>query len=230
LPSPDDPIEESTMPDDQGVYLAEPSAPSGPQRAGVVVVHDWYGQLPHVRAACDELAAAGLTALAVDLYGGRTTTDPEQAEALADGMDRAAATTRVDEATRTLRARVEGGPVGVLGWSLGGMYALAQATAGTVDAAAIYYAALDEDDAAQIHCPVLLHLAENDEFDPPEFYDRFVAALKAAGTEVAVHTWPGTEHSFANRDVALHVPDAAAKAWSITFQFLRNRLAGTAAG
>ena len=57
------------MPDDQGFYLAEPS---GPGRAGVVLVHDWYGLLPHVRAACDELAAAGLVALAPD----RTTAAP----------------------------------------------------------------------------------------------------------------------------------------------------------
>jgi dienelactone hydrolase len=49
------------MPDDHGFYLA---GPSGPERAGVLVVHDWYGLLAHVRAACDQLAAAGLVALA----------------------------------------------------------------------------------------------------------------------------------------------------------------------
>jgi len=215
------------MSEDARGHLAEPA---GPAAAGVLVVHDWYGLLPHVRAACDELAAAGLVALAPDLYGGRTTTDPEQAEALMEELERAAARARLDEAVGTLRARSGGGPLGVLGWSLGGMFALLQATTGTVDAAAVYYAALDDDDAALIDCPVLLHLAEVDEFDPPEFYDRFVSALRAAGTEVAVHTWPGTEHSFANRDVALHAPDAAAEAWSITVRFLRDRLAGAAAG
>ena len=215
------------MPDDQGFYLAEPT---GPGRAGVVLVHDWYGQLPHVRALADELAGAGLAALAVDLYGGRTTTDPGEAETLAGEMDRATAPTRLDEAVQTLEAKVDGGPVGVVGWSLGGMYAVDLATRGDVDAAAIYYAAGDEDDAARIHCPVLLHLAEADEFDPPEFYDGFVNALRAAGTEVEVHTWPGTEHSFANRDVALHAPGAAAEAWAITVRFLRDRLAGDASG
>jgi carboxymethylenebutenolidase len=197
------------MPDDQGFYLAEPS---GPARAGVVLVHDWYGQLPHVRAMADELAAAGLAALAVDLYDGRTTTDPGQAETLAGQMDRAAAPARLDDAAETLKARTDGGPVGVLGWSLGGMWAV------------------DQDDAAKLRCPVLLHLAETDEFDPPEFYDGFVNTLRANGTEVEVHTWPGTEHSFANRDVALHAPDQAAEAWSITVRFLRDHLLGPAAG
>jgi carboxymethylenebutenolidase len=215
------------MADDQGFYLAEPSRAG---RAGVLVVHDWYGLLPHVRAICDELAAAGLVALAPDLYDGRTTTDPGQAEALMEGLDQATARARLDEAVGTVRARAGGGPVGVLGWSLGGMYAVGQAARGNVDAAALYYAAGDEDDAAKIHCPVLLHLAETDEFDPPEFFSAFVDALRAAGTEVEVHTWPGTGHSFANRDVALYAPDAAAEALAITVGFLRDRLAGAASG
>ena len=106
------------MTENDGTYLAEPTRAAG---AGVLVVHDWYGLLPHVRAAGDELAAAGLVALAPDLYGGRTATDPAQAEALMEGMDKAAARARLDEAVATLRDRVGGGPVGVLGWSLGGM-------------------------------------------------------------------------------------------------------------
>jgi carboxymethylenebutenolidase len=215
------------MPDDQGFHLAEPS---GPPRAGVVVVHDWYGQLPHVRAAADELAAAGLMAVAPDLYEGRTATDPEQAESLAGEMNRAAARGRLKEAVTMARARAGGGPVGVLGWSLGGSYAIGLAGGGDVDAAVLYYAAGDADDAARLHCPVLLHLAETDEFDPPELYEGFVTALRAAGTEVEVHTWPGTEHSFANRDVALHAPDQATEAWSITVRFLRDHLLGGAAG
>jgi carboxymethylenebutenolidase len=90
------------MSENVGGYLAEPD---GPAAAGVLVAHDWYGLLPHVRAACDELAAAGLVALAPDLYGRRTTTDPEQAEALMKGLDQAAARARLDEAVGTLRER-----------------------------------------------------------------------------------------------------------------------------
>jgi len=107
---------------------------------------------------------------------------------------------------------------------MGGFRVLLQATTGAFDAAAVYYAALDAEQAASIHCPVLLHLAERDEFDPPEVFDQFVAGLRAAGTPVEARTWPGTEHSFANADVALHAPTQAAEAWSITVRFLRDHL------
>jgi carboxymethylenebutenolidase len=209
------------MPDQEGVYLAEPSQPGG---GGVLVVHDWYGLLPHVRTLCDELAAAGLVALAPDLYEGRTTTDPERAEALLQAMDSAKARARLDAAAADLRERTGGGPVGGLGFSMGGFRVLLQATTGVFDAVAVYYAALDEEQAASIRCPVLLHLAEHDEFDPPEFYEQFIAALRAAGTPVEARTWPGTEHSFANADVALYAPTGAAEAWPITVRFLRDHL------
>jgi carboxymethylenebutenolidase len=212
------------MPDHEERYLAEPSGPSGSEGAGVLVLHDWYGLLPHVRSTCDELAAAGLVAVAPDLYEGRTTLGPQQAEALMEALDSATVRARVDAATAALRERAGDGPVGGLGFSMGGFRTLLEATTGAYDAVAVYYAALDEEQAASIHCPVLLHMAEEDEFDPPEVYQNFAAALQAAGTEVQSHTWPGAKHSFANRDVALYAPDQAAEAWSITVQFLRDHL------
>jgi carboxymethylenebutenolidase len=212
------------MPGDDDFYLAEPS---GPRRAGVLVLHDWYGLLPHVRTACDQLAAVGLVALAPDLYDGRSTTDPEQAEALQQAtgaMDTAKVGVRLDAAAADLRERTGAGPVGGLGFSMGGFYTLLRATTGAYDAIAVYYATLEEEQAASIHCPVLLHMAEQDEFDPRETYEGFAAGLQAAGNEVQAHTWPGTEHSFANSDVALYAPTPAVEAWSITVNFLRDHL------
>jgi len=212
------------MPDHDGFYLAEPS---GPARAGVMVLHDWYGLLPHVRSACDELAAVGLVALAPDLYDGRSTTDPQQAEAIqqaSGAMDLARVGARLDAATAELRRRAGDGPVGGLGWSMGGFHTLLRATKGAYDVIAVYYATLEPEQAGEVRCPVLLQMAEEDEFDPRETYEAFAAALGAAGTEVQAHTWPGTEHSFANRDVALYVPAAADQAWPITVRFLRDHL------
>jgi carboxymethylenebutenolidase len=205
--------------DDGRAHVAEPS---GPPAGGVLVVHDWYGRLPHVRQACDDLAEAGLLALAPDLYDGRTTTEAERLmAALEDGRARA----RLADATDELRARTGGRRVGALGFSMGGTLVLQEATTGRFDAVAAYYAALLARGYPPIRCPVLLHLAEVDDWEPPDLPERFAAELRAAGTEVETHTWPGAEHSFANPDVPLHAPGPAAEAWTITVGFLRRHLA-----
>ena len=208
--------------DDGRAHVAEPS---GPPVGGVLVVHDWYGRLPHVRQACDDLAEAGLLALAPDLYDGRTTTDPGEAERLMAALEGGRARTRLADATDELRARTGGRRVGALGFSMGGMLVLEEATRGKFNAVAAYYAALQPREHPPIRCPVLLHLAEVDDWEPPDVPERFAAELRAAGTEVETHTWPATEHSFANPDVPLHAPGPAAEAWVITVGFLRRHLA-----
>jgi carboxymethylenebutenolidase len=209
------------MDDDGRAYVAEPA---GPPAGGVVVVHDWFGRLPHVRLACDDLAEAGLVALAPDLYDGRTTTDPEQAEQLMGALDAGRAGARLAAAADELRGRTGGRRVGALGFSMGGSLVLLEATSGKLDAVAAYYAALEEHERAPIPCPVLLQLAEADDWEPPDTPERFAVGLRAAGTEVEVHTWPGTGHSFANRDVPAHAAAQAAEAWAVTVAFLRRHL------
>jgi carboxymethylenebutenolidase len=206
---------------DGGAYVAEPA---GPPAGGVVVAHDWFGLLPHVRLACDGLAEGGLAALAPDLYDGRATTDPEQAERLMGALDAGRAGARLTAAADELRGRTGGRRVGALGFSMGGSLVLLEATTGKLDAVAAYYAALGEHERAPIPCPVLLQLAEVDDWDPPDTPERFAVELRAAGTEVEVHAWPGTGHSFANPDVAAHAPAQAAEAWAVTVAFLGRHL------
>jgi carboxymethylenebutenolidase len=203
-------------------YQAEPSS-GGP---GVLVVHDWYGLLPGVEAACDALAAAGFVAFAPDLYDGHSTTDPGQAEELMRGLDAAQARERLALATGHLRGRrkVGGGKVGAVSYSMGGSLALAYATTGELGAIVAYYATIAPSKGTPIRCPVLLHLAEDDEFDPAETPEVLVAALHEAGTEAEARTWPGTEHSFANPDAAVYQAAAAESAWAETVAFLGRHL------
>jgi len=205
-------------------YLAEPAGP-GP---GVLVAHDWFGLLPHVRAACDDLAARGYLALAPDLYQGRSTTDPAEAEKLMDSLEQAEARRRVGDAAAFLRGHrlLDPSRVGAVGFSMGGSLALQEATAGAFDAVVAYYAALEPDERALITNPVLLHLAEDDEWDPPDMPLLFLQELRAAGTPAQARTWPGTDHSFANPDAAQYDPRAAEAAWAQTLAFLDAQLRG----
>jgi len=203
-------------------YLAD-SADPGP---GVLVVHDLYGQLPHVRELCDSLAEAGFTALAPDLYGGRSTREDAEAERLLAGLDVVRSRGMLTSAARQMRAHPKVKPerIGAVGFSMGGWLALLTATTGVLDAVVAYYAALQRDERSHIECPVLVQLAQIDDWDPPETPDSFIAELEASGTTAELTTWPGTRHSFANADVPAYAPDQARWAWIETVEFLGRHL------
>jgi len=57
-------------------YLAIPEKVKG---AGVIVIQEWWGLVPHIKDVCDRFAAAGYVALAPDLYHGETTKSPNEA-------------------------------------------------------------------------------------------------------------------------------------------------------
>jgi len=192
---------------------------------GVVVVHDWYGPLPHVADFADELTMAGFDVELVDVYDGATTRDPGRAEELAEALDGSAAREAITAAVERLKfagARY----IGAVGFSLGGSLVLRAARDGELDAVVVYYASGDPAEAARITCPVQLHLAAQDEFESADDIDAFVSALRAVGTPVDTFTYPGTEHSFANADVVLADPRAAEVALARTIGFLHARLAG----
>ncbi|WP_407344165.1 dienelactone hydrolase family protein [Pengzhenrongella phosphoraccumulans] len=202
-----------------------PRAARGSSGPAVVVVHDWYGPLPHLADFADELTMAGFDVELVDLYDEVTTDDPGRAEVLAEALDGPDALEQIAAAAERLR---DGGAshVGAVGFSLGGSLVLRSAAAGEFDAVVVYYATCDVDDAARLTCPVQLHLAQHDEFESADDVEEFVAAVRAGGATVDDFLYRGTEHSFANADVALSDPHAAEVALARTIGFLHARLAG----
>jgi len=160
------------------------------------------------------------------LAGGPTTTDPAQAEELLASLDVAEARERLALGTRHLREhrRVGGGKVGAVGFSMGGDLVLRYAATGDLDAVVAYYAALEPDRREPIPCPVLLQLAEVDEFEPPDTPATHLDDLRQGGTDATARTWPGTQHSFANPDVAPYDRAAATSAWADSVAFLGRHL------
>lgn len=202
-------------------YLAE-AAPGAP---GVVVVHDWYGLLPHVRERCDALASEGFTALAVDLYAGRSTTSETEAEQLRDAMDWGAARRQTEAAVLRLRgAGISAPRIGAVGFSIGGQMVLQSATLGAFDAAVAYYGVLHRHDWGPIPCPVLLQVVDAVDWDPPDLPERFAEAVSGAGGVIELKVYADTVHSFANADVEAFNAGAAATAWADTVAFLHDVL------
>src|SRR5579872_1734962 len=58
-------------------YLSKAGSGKGP---GVIVIQEWWGLVGHIKSVCDRFAVEGFTALAPDLYHGKATTEPDEAQ------------------------------------------------------------------------------------------------------------------------------------------------------
>lgn len=214
-------------------YLSVPDTGSGP---GMLVLMEIFGVTGYIREAADRLAVLGYVALAPDLYR-RTRPGAEFAhdeqtlpEALQAGqeLDTAGAIEDAVVALKHLRGLPEvKGPVGVLGFCLGGTlaYAVAQ-EADPATAVAYYGSGIPEmlPASAQIACPVLFHFGGEDPFIPRDQAEQVAAAAEArAGWESHIHDDGG--HAFDNWDAPMFSrPAAAARAWGQTSEFLARTL------
>src|SRR5207302_1274476 len=78
-------------------YLATPAAGKGP---GVLVIQEWWGLVRHIKTVCDRLATEGFTALAPDMYHGKTASEPDAAGKLFMALNIAQAAKETDAAIK----------------------------------------------------------------------------------------------------------------------------------
>jgi carboxymethylenebutenolidase len=211
------------------MHLALPASPAhaGVARAGVIVLHPWWGLNEDVIAYTDRLADAGFAATAPDLYAGQVAFTIAEAEGLSDSLDEDIADAFVLAALDELGAAV-GDPaarMGAVGFSMGGAWALwlpAQRT--EVAATVVYYGSIEGPSLTRARTPILGHFAETDPYESDEGVVAFEKTLRTANREVAIHRYPGTGHWFAEPSKDAYVADAAELAFNRTVEFLRAHL------
>jgi carboxymethylenebutenolidase len=197
----------------------------------VLVIQEWWGLNDWVKEQARALAKEGYASLAVDLYRGKVTSNPDEAHQLMMGLppDRAMRDLEAAYAFLQGRADVKKDRIGSIGWCMGGRYSLALAVEEpTLAAAVAYYGAPPTDDAAiaKIKAPVLGNFGGDDKGPSPEQVRAFEAAMKKAGKSADLKIYEGAPHAFAN----VNNPwggyrEAAAKdAWSRTLAFLAQHL------
>jgi carboxymethylenebutenolidase len=190
----------------------------------VVILHDWYGRLPWLEPYARFIASRGYRVAVPDFYEGVATIDASTAGHLLARVDIGLALASIDDVIES--ARASGSQrVGEIGFSIGGWLALLHAQGGDTDAVVAYYSTLGEKDHGVIPCPVLLHYAETDEWEPGGTPDDFISRLKDHGTPVNQFSYIGTKHSFANATILAAVDvQAAALASARTVAFLDRLL------
>lgn len=199
-------------------YLANGGGP------GVLVLHAWWGLKPFFKQVSDRLAEQGFTVLAPDLRDGQIAETIEEAKVLMENSDGQFVGDTVMAAKDHLRG-LTNGKIGVIGFSMGGAWALILASHKPEEAAAIVLFYGNEGvDYGKITAKVMGHYSDNDEWEPKEFVDNTFAEFKKAGVDATLHIYPGVGHWFVEEDRPEYDPAAASLAWDRTLEFLKKNL------
>jgi carboxymethylenebutenolidase len=179
-------------------YLAVPSR-DGPW-PGVIVIHDALGMTRDLRRQADWLADAGFLAVAPDLYRSRHRIRCTF-RAMRDLSRRRGETfDLVESVHRWVLERSDcTGRVGVIGFCLGGGYALMLAASGDFQAASVNYGDVPKDAATLLaeSCPIVASYGGRDrslKAAPANLTD----ALQRAGIAHDVKLYPDAGHGFLN--------------------------------
>jgi carboxymethylenebutenolidase len=205
--------------------LASPAVERAPS---LLLIHEFWGLNDQIKVVAADFASRGYTALAVDLYRGRSTANPDEAKQLMQSLEPAAATDTLVSWVDWLRARPKATEaVGTIGWCLGGGWALNTSIATPVEATVIYYGRVEQpaERLARLKGPVLGHFATRDANINRPMVERFEQEMKQAGKSLTVY-WYDADHAFANPSGARYDEADAALAWERTTAFLSNNLAG----
>ncbi len=238
-------------------YVSAPSG-DGPY-PGVVVGMHAFGIDQFIQSKCDELAAAGYVAIAPYLYHRQKDIslqelislkfeDPRRRDVAMPMKD----ALRDDEIQRDILAALGhlkaipfvGGPVGVIGFCIGGRVAyLMAASTDTFEAAAIFYGT----DIAQawgdgppplslsgnIRCPVIGFFGNDDTNPSPADVDLIDAELTHQGVAHTFYRYDGAPHAFNDpfnpvRWTPVAAADAAPRLLSFFEEHLTGRVPGVA--
>lgn len=219
---------------DFSAYMALPKGGTGP---GIVVLKEIFGVNQVMRDRCDWLASEGFVAVCPDLFW-RIEPGIDITDQTEDEMARAFelfglfnVDTGIDDVDATIES-VRGldhctDKVGAMGYCLGGQLAYLAATRTKSDCSVGFYGVYIQnllDEAVQINHPLMLHIAENDEFVPPEAQAQIKEGLKDH-RQVTIHSYEGREHAFARPGGEHFHKKDADLANRRTIDFLKEHLA-----
>ncbi len=181
-----------------GAYLAQPRG-EGPW-PGVVVVMDAFGLSDDIRLQADRLAAEGYLAFAPDLYSGRgirCVVATIQASRSGAGE----AYEAIEGAREWLAGRADcTGRIGIIGFCMGGGFALLCAPRYEFAAASVNYGEVPDDAMKRLAgaCPVVASYGRRDRGLRGRAA-KLESALETLGVEHDVKEYPNAGHSFMNR-------------------------------
>jgi carboxymethylenebutenolidase len=189
-----------------------PRSDDAPSKAGVVLLPTIFGVNAFARSYAETLARGGITCAVWDHYDGTPiTADYEECKKRASVLTDAKMHACVKAWIEHLMGELKLSTVGVIGFCMGGRYALtAAAREPRIKACAAAYPSIDvprkanqDDDAladaAKIACPVLIAEPGHDHVATPATYAALKEILTKRSAPTIWHYYPDAEHGFMHR-------------------------------
>lgn len=208
-------------------YLVRPA--EGENLPAVIIIHEIFGLNDNIRDIARRFAREGYIALAVDLFSHgnkalcmlRVTFDmmknPLKSLSMAD----------LDSSVKLLKEQPGADPeqIGVIGFCMGGSYALAFAVHNQeLRAASIFYGRNPGPlESVERACPVLGSYGAKDRFFSSQGR-KLEQTMQKFGRPVDVKIYPNASHSFFNDTRKSYEPEAAADSWKRTLEWFHKYL------
>ncbi len=217
---------------------------------GLIVIHEIWGLVDHIKNVADRFAAEGYSVLAPNLFYGLSfegKVDQGLLEEMGDPSKRDEAQkkmrallvpiqapkfsektiTKLKECTEYLLSDVHvDGHVGVLGFCFGGTYSFAlAATEKRIEAAVPFYGQPPAQDSIPlINCPVLALYGEQD-INLINSLPQLKDSMHMCNKNFEAVVYPHTGHAFFNdTNIRMYNAEAAKDAWERTLAFLAQHL------
>jgi carboxymethylenebutenolidase len=207
-----------------GAYRADPQ---GKAKGAIVVVQEIFGVNHHIRAVCDRLAGLGYAAVAPAVFDrfvrdfecGYTPDEIAHARSYLGNLNWDHMMADVAAAQENLKGA---GPIGVIGFCMGGTAAFLSACRldGLACAVAYYGGMIGKFADEKPRCPLQMHFGEKDESIPMAT----VEEIKKKQPQAETYVYPNAAHGFYCDERASFNTDAAALAWSRTQEFLGKHM------
>jgi carboxymethylenebutenolidase len=199
------------------------------------MIHEYWGLNDNIKNMARTLAKQeGYVVLAVDLFEGQSTKDPNQARQLMksviDNTQRAISNLQAAVNYVSSLPFVNSSKIACIGWCFGGGQSLQLALHSEqhpLAATVLYYGTplvTDKQELTKIKWPVLGIFGDHDLANPLPLINAFKAALYNDGITNQIIIYKGLGHAFANPSGANYAPQQTADAWQKTLKFLSKYL------
>ena len=192
----------------------------------LLVIHEWWGLNDHIKKEAERLFAelGNVNVLALDIYDGKTTSNPEEAGKLMGEVKEERALAIVNGALQYVGNEAR---IATVGWCFGGGWSLRSSIlAGDRGAGCVMYYGMPVEkanDLAPLKADVLGIFAKKDNWINEPVVKKFESLAKATGKNLQVQ-WYDADHAFANPSGQRYNEKAATEANALALSFLKEHL------